>query len=335
MELGYKLSSEEFGPVELVEYARRAESAGFAFALASDHYHPWVDAQGESPFVWTVLGAIAQATTRLRVGTAVTCPTMRVHPAIIAQAAATTAALMPGRFFLGVGSGENLNEHVVGCGWPAPDVRLGMLEEAIEVIRLLWQGGEQTHRGRYYTAERARLYTLPEKPPALMVAASKPGAAELADRVGDAMINTEVERELVEKFHGAGGRRKPCYVEMTVCWARDEKTARKTAHEVWALAALGGRLFTEIAVPSDFEAALKPITEEQVAEAIVCGPDAKRHLEKIREAERAGYTHVCVHQVGRDQEGFFRFYEREVLPEFGARRGPVKARRGARRAARA
>jgi len=178
-EIGYKLSSEEFDAGALVEYAARAERSGFSFALISDHFHPWVDRQGQSPFVWGVLGAIARATTTLRVGTAVTCPTIRIHPAIVAQAAATAAALMPGRFFLGVGTGENLNEHVVGRGWPAPDVRLEMLEEAIEILRLLWAGGEKTHRGRHFTVEAARLYTRPPVPPAIMVAASKQGAASM------------------------------------------------------------------------------------------------------------------------------------------------------------
>jgi coenzyme F420-dependent glucose-6-phosphate dehydrogenase len=170
--LGYKLSSEEFGPTDLVRFAARAGGAGFDFALISDHFHPWTDRQGESPFVWSVLGAIAHGTRRLRVGTAVTCPTIRVHPAIIAQAAATMAALMKGRFFLGVGSGENLNEHVVGRGWPSPVVRLAMLEEAVRVIRLLWDGGTQSFHGRFYTVEDARLYTLPDEPPALMIAAN-------------------------------------------------------------------------------------------------------------------------------------------------------------------
>ena len=177
IELGYKLSSEEFGPADLVRYAVGAERAGFRFALISDHFHPWTDRQGQSPFVWTVIGAIANATTRLRLGTAVTCPTIRVHPAIIAQAAATTAALMKGRFFLGLGTGENLNEHVIGRGWPSPDVRLEMLAEAIKAMRLLWEGGAQSFHGRYYTVEDARLYTLPDRRPDLMIAASNPGAA--------------------------------------------------------------------------------------------------------------------------------------------------------------
>jgi G6PDH family F420-dependent oxidoreductase len=332
IEIGYKLSSEEFGPNELVEQAVRAEQAGFAFALISDHFHPWCDAQGQSPFVWGVLGGIARATSRLRVGTAVTCPTIRTHPAIVAHAAATAAAMMPGRFFLGVGTGENLNEHVVGRGWPSGEIRLQMLEEAIEVIRLLWRGGVQSHHGTYYTVEDARLYTLPRKLPALMVAASMPGAAELAGRCGDAMINTDVDGKLLRLFRAAGGDAKPCYIEMTVCWAKSAAQARKTAHEVWSLSALEGPLFTELAQPSHFEAAFKPIREAQVAEAVICGPDAKRHIDEIRKAARAGYTHVCVHQVGPDQEGFFRLYEREVLPKFvGERAGARDKSKAARR----
>lgn len=315
LSLGYKLSAEEFGPRALVDNAARAEQAGFAFGLVSDHFHPWIDKQGESPFVWSVLGGIARATTTLQVGTAVTCPTMRVHPAIVAQAAATTAALMPGRFVLGVGTGENLNEHILGEGWPSADVRLEMLEEAIEVIRLLWEGGSQSHRGPYYTVEDARLYTLPDAPPPIMVAASKPGAAQLAGRLGDAIINTEVSPKLLGAFDGAGGKGKPRYIEIGVCWAADEKTARKTAHEVWSLAATPGPLFTELALPSHFEAAMALVTEDMVAEAVVCGPDPERHIARIRDAADAGYTHVCIHQVGPDQEGFFGFYEREVLPK--------------------
>ena len=338
IEIGYKLSSEEFGPTDLVRFARRAEAAGFGFALVSDHFHPWSDRQGQSPFVWSVAGAVAQATTRLRLGTAVTCPTIRMHPALVAQAAATTAALMPGRFFLGVGTGENLNEHVVGRGWPSTEVRLEMLEEAIGVIQLLWEGGTKSHHGRHYTVEDARLYTLPDEPPPIMVAASMPGAAELAGRCGDAMINTEVDEELLRRFEWAGGKGQQRFVEETVCWAKDERQARKTAHEIWPLSALGGPLFTELALPSHFEAAFEPITEEMVAESVVCGPDPERHVEVIRKAERAGYTHVCVHQVGPDQERFIEFYAREVLPEFGGRRAPrrkptAKAVQPARRAA--
>jgi G6PDH family F420-dependent oxidoreductase len=332
LHLGYKLSSEEFGPRDLVRQAARAEAAGFDFALISDHFHPWTDRQGQSPFVWTVLGAIAGATARLRVGTGVTCPTIRTHPAIVAHAAASVAAMMPGRFFLGVGTGENLNEHVTGAKWPPVDVRREMLEEAVKVIRLLWRGGVRSHRGRHYTLESAQLYTLPPRPPPIMVAASGPESARLAGRIGDGFVTADPDPALLRTFRRAGGHGKPSFVEVSVCWARSERQARRTAHEVWALAALEGSLFTEIAQPAHFEAAFKPITEAQVAAAVVCGPDPARHLAAIRRASRAGYDHVCVHQIGPDQEGFVRFYEAEVLPRLRA----LQARRaqpGRRRAA--
>jgi coenzyme F420-dependent glucose-6-phosphate dehydrogenase len=221
---------------------------------------------------------------------------------------------MPGRFFLGVGSGENLNEHVLGLRWPPPPVRQAMLEEAIHVIRLLWEGGTRSHRGPYYTVENARIYTLPETPPPIMVAASGPRAAELAGRIGDGLIATDPDRDLVKTFERAGGRKKPRHVEVSVCWARDEARARKTAREIWALAGLPGTLYTEIATPQQFEAALSLVTEDQVAEAVVCGPDPRAHRAAIREALEAGFDHVCIHQIGPDQEGCLRFYEREVLP---------------------
>ena len=205
VELGYALSSEEHAPLDLVAHARRAEESGFTFALVSDHFHPWIDAQGQSPFVWSVLGGIAVQTERLRIGTGVTCPMIRMHPAIVAQAAATSAAMLPGRFFLGVGTGENLNEHVLGDRWPPTFVRREMLREAVEVMRELWQGELTSHRGTHYTVENARLYTLPEEPPEIMVAASGPKAAELAGEIGDGLVATAPDRELVSTFDGAGG----------------------------------------------------------------------------------------------------------------------------------
>jgi coenzyme F420-dependent glucose-6-phosphate dehydrogenase len=317
VELGYKLSSEEFGPRDLVRQAAMAEEAGFTFAMISDHFHPWSDRQGQSPFVWSVLGGIAQATERLRVGTAVTCPTIRMHPAIVAHAAATAAAMMPGRFLLGVGAGENLNEHVLGAKWPPTDVRQEMLEEAVAVIRRLWEGGLQSFRGRYYQVENARLYTLPNEPPPILVAGSGPKAAALAGRIGDGFVTTDPDRELCETFRTSGGGDKPRYVEMTVCWAETEARARKTAHEIWPLSALEGPLFTELALPSHFEAAFKMVTEDKVAQAVICGPDPEPHLEEIRKAARAGYTHVFVHQVGPAQKEFMRFYREEVIPHAG------------------
>jgi coenzyme F420-dependent glucose-6-phosphate dehydrogenase len=315
-ELGYALSSEEHAPNDLVRNAKRAEEVGFTHALISDHYHPWVDKQGHSPFVWTVIGGIANATERIRLGTGVTCPTIRTHPAVIAQAAATAAAMLPGRFFLGLGTGENLNEHILGGAWPSGDVRLEMLEEAIDVIRLLWQGGYQSHRGGYYTVEAARLYTLPDEPPPIMVAGSKPGAAELAGSQ-DGFIGVSPERELLEAFEAAGGKNKPRFGQVTVCWAKTEEEAKRTAHEWWPNAAIKGDLSQELPLPAHFEQAAEMVDEDDVAEMVVCGPDPDAHRDKIREYEKAGYDHVYVHQVGPDQEGFFAFYEKEVLPDVG------------------
>jgi coenzyme F420-dependent glucose-6-phosphate dehydrogenase len=315
VELGYALSSEEHLPNDLVRYAQRAEEVGFAFALISDHYHPWIDQQGQSPFVWSVIGGIAQATQRLRLGTGVTCPTMRIHPAIIAQAAATAAAMMPGRFFLGVGTGENLNEHILGEHWPPHDMRLEMLEEAVRVIRLLWQGGTQTYRGCYYTVENAQIYTLPDALPAVLVAASGPKAAETAGRLGDGLISTAPQESLPERFEAAGGAGKPCYGQLTVCWARDEASAQRTAHKYWPNAGLKGELSQELPTPAHFAQASQLVRADDVAQRIVCGPDPARHIEKIQEFAEAGYDHVYVHQVGPDQEGFFRFYSQEVLPK--------------------
>jgi G6PDH family F420-dependent oxidoreductase len=297
----------------LVQYARRAEETGFGFALISDHYHPWIDRQGHSPFVWSVIGGIAQATQQLVLGTGVTCPTMRIHPAIIAQAAATSAAMMPGRFFLGVGTGENLNEHILGDRWPPYDMREEMLEEAIEVIRMLWQGDTLTYRGAYYTVENARIYTLPDQLPPILVAASGPQAAETAGRMGDGLITTAPETELIKRFEAEGGSGKSRYGQLTVCWAPDEATAQGIAYEYWPTAAVRGELSQQLPTPAHFEQAAKMVRQEDVAQAVICGPDPERHIAGIREFVEAGYDHVYIHQIGPEQEGFFRFYERDVL----------------------
>jgi G6PDH family F420-dependent oxidoreductase len=320
LELGYSLSSEEHPPSDLVRFAQRAEQAGFSFALISDHFHPWISKQGQSPFVWSVIGAIAATTNRLRLGTGVTCPTIRIHPAILAQAAATAAAMMPGRFFLGVGTGENLNEHVIGRKWPAAAVRQEMLAESLDVMRLLWKGGNRSHRGRYFRVENACLYTLPKEPPPIYVAAGGPKMSQLAARVGDGLITAGDEAQIIKEFNAGGGKRKPKYSQITVCWAKTEKEARRLALEWWPISAFAWPLLSELALPQYFEEAAKSIDEDAIAESILCGPDAEKHIDKIREAAKAGASHVYVHQVGKDQEGFFRFYEREVLPEFGVSR---------------
>ena len=310
-EFGYALSSEEHPPLDLVRNAKAAEDAGFQFAMISDHFHPWVDAQGQSPFVWGVIGGIAQATDRIQLGTGVTCPTIRLHPAIVAHAAATSAVMMPGRFFLGVGSGENLNEHVLGDKWPAADERVELLEEAIEVIRLLWKGGFQSFRGEYYEVEQARLYTLPDEPPPLAVAAAKPVAAELAGRAGDALINVAPDGEAIEAFEQSGGAGKPKYGQITVCWADSEEAARKTIKDVWPNAGLEGDLSQELATPVLFEQATELVDDKDL-ESLPAGPDPDPYLESIRAYADAGYTHIYFHQVGRDQDGFFRFWREEL-----------------------
>lgn len=314
LEVGYWLSSEEHPPARLVENAVRAEEVGFPSAVISDHFHPWTPRQGESSFVWGVLGAIARATERLRVGTGVTAPIIRTHPVVIAQAAATAAALMPGRFFLGVGAGERLNEHVVGQGWPRIDVRQEILEEAIEVIRRLWEGENTTHRGTHFTVEDARIYSRPDEPPPIMVAGSGKLSSQLAGRIGDGFIGVAPSAANIEAFEGAGGEGKPRIGQVHVCWAGDESTARRVAREWWPNGALPGPLLQELSRPEQFEAAAELVAEDDVAEAVVCGPDPERHLAAIAEFASAGFDHVYVHQVGPDQEGFFGFYEREILP---------------------
>jgi len=318
IELGYTLACEEHGPRDLVAYARRAEEAGFPFAMISDHFHPWTDRQGHSPHVWSVIGGIATATERLRVGTGVTCPTVRQHPAIVAQAAATCQDMLEGRFVLGVGTGEALNEHILGGPWPSAAVRRDMLEEAVGVIRALWRGGLVEHRGRHYTVENARLYTLPERPPPIVVAAAGPEAATLAGRIGDGFCGTSPDEQLIARFEAGGDGSRPKYGQITVCWAQSGEQARSTALEWWPNAAIPGELGQVLPQPAHFEQAAQLVTEEQVAQSVACGPDPAVHLGFVRRFVAAGYDRIFLHQVGPDQEGFIRFCERELLPQVSA-----------------
>jgi coenzyme F420-dependent glucose-6-phosphate dehydrogenase len=315
IKLGYKLSSEEHSPRDLIRWAKAAEEAGFSFAAISDHFHPWTDAQGHSPFVWSVIGGISQVTDHLEIVTGVTCPTVRIHPAIIAQAAATSALLLPNRFVLGLGSGESLNEHILGDRWPEASVRIEMLEEAIQVIRLLWEGGSKSHHGRHYTVEGARIYDVPEVPPPIAIAGSGSKAIRLAGRMGDAFIGLAPDRELLQQFESAGGAGKPRYAEVNVCWADDEAEARRTVCEKWPVAGITGQLMQELRMPAHFEQAAEMLEESDVVEHVPHGPDPERHIEGIRPFIEAGYDHIWIHQVGPDQDGFFRFYKDNVLPK--------------------
>src|SRR5439155_6505988 len=247
----------------------------------------------------------------------VTCPTIRIHPAIVAQAAATSAAMMPGRFFLGLGSGENLTEHITGERWPAADERQEMLEEAIGVIRLLWRGGEQTHRGQYFRVENARIYTLPDEPPPIYVAAAGPKAARVAASAGDGLIGVSPDEEVIGAFEQAGGEGKPKYGQVHVCWAEENDEARRTAARIWPNTAITGELGQELPLPRHFEQAAQMLDAEEVDEQLPTGPEVERYLEAIRRYADAGFTHVYLHQIVPDQEGFFRFWQEELAPKIG------------------
>lgn len=313
-DIGHKLISELHGPTDLVEYARLAEGSNFDYAMLSDHYHPWLPQQGESPMVWNVIGAIAEATDDLRLGTGVTCPTTRIHPAIVAQAAATAGVQLPGRFFLGVGTGENLSEHVLGDRWPEHAVRLAMLEEALEVIRTLWEGETTSYHGEYYTVENARLFTLPEERPSIPVAADGPKTAHRAGEIGDGLIAVEPDADLVEIFRDAGGEGKPVYGEVAVCYDEDEQEAVERAHDLWTQEGLPGELLWDLPTPAHFAQATEAVSEDDVAALITCGPDPDEHVETVQQFVDAGFDHVTVHQIGSNQADFLEFYEDEVLP---------------------
>jgi coenzyme F420-dependent glucose-6-phosphate dehydrogenase len=311
--VGYTLSSEEHGPGDLLLYGRIAEEVGFDFLTISDHFHPWTSRQGQSPLVWSVLGGLSVKTERVPILTAVTCPTIRIHPAIVAQAAATTAALLPDRFVLGVGSGENLNEHVIGMGWPHPQERLEMLDEAIHLMRLLWSGELVSEWTDHYTVDRARIYTLPDTPPPIAVAASATPAAELAGRAGDALISTSPEADLVKAFRDAGGTGKPVYGQLTVCYGPEESKAADEALEWWPNTSVPGELGVELAEPQHFEEAATLISAEDVAKKVVCGPDPGAIVEKAKDFVDAGFDHVFIHQVGPRQEEFLEFAKTDLL----------------------
>lgn len=314
VEIGYHLSSEEHGPKDLIRYAQLAEQAGFRFATISDHYLPWLERQGNSPYAWAVLGAVAHATDQLRLGTAVTAPLIRYHPAILAQAAATLATMIPGRFFLGVGTGENLNEHILGKQWPEASIRREMLAEAVDIIRQLWTGDWVSYYGSYFQVENARVYTLPDEPPPIYLAASSSASIDLAGWIGDGLITTSPDARLVDAFEQAGGGEKPRYGKLTICWAETDAEARRIAYEWWRQTALPG-LGSILPLPRYYENASRLVTEDDVAKKLLLGPGAERQLAAIHRFIDTGFDHVFVHQIGPDQEGFFQFYGREVLPK--------------------
>ncbi len=313
--IGYSLMTEQRAPADLVADAVLAENAGFDFSTISDHFHPWVEAQGHAGYMWSMLGAISQVTKTLPLLPYVTAPIIRYHPAIVAQKAATMALLAPGRFRLGLGSGENLNEHVVGEAFPGTDVRQAMLEEAIEIMRELWKGDYVTFRGDHYDVERARIFDLPDESIPIGVAAGGPQAAELAAQAGEFLISTSPDAELIEAFNKAGGKGQAIVGQMSICWGTDEQAARKLAYEQHAWSVGGWRIKSELVAPDSFQELADEVTEEMVAESVPCGPDLDKIVDSLRLYVEAGYTEVAITQIGPDQAGFCKVFTEELGPK--------------------
>ncbi len=309
---GYFLSCEEYTPQQLLEQAVLAQEAGFEELWISDHFHPWNHEQGQSPFVWSVIGALAVATD-LPVTTAVTCPIKRIHPVIVAQAAATSAVMLNGRFRLGVGSGEALNEHVVGGAWPPARVRIEMLAEAVEVMRELWSGRVVTHVGRHYTVEDARIHTRPEQQPQVIVSGFGPRSTEAAARFGDGWVTTTPDPELLEQFRSAAPG-KVAVVGSKVCWAPTESEGVEIAHRLWRTSGLPGELAQVLPSPRHFEQAAALVTPEQTRENVVCGPDVEQHRRALEERVAAGFDEVYVGSMGPYYREMIETYGRDVLP---------------------
>ena len=326
---GYFLSSEEYPPAELVRQAVLAEQAGFDALWISDHFHPWLDEQGQSGFVWSVIGAISQATS-LPITTAVTCPLLRTPPPVVAHAAATSALLTGGRFTLGVGTGEALNEHIAGCRWPSAEERLEMLEEAVTVIRALLTGHLVNHRGKHYTVETARLYSVPEDPPPVYMSGFGAKAIKLAARIADGYICTMPNPDFVRLYRESGGGDRPVQGGLKVCWGPDEAKARATMHRVWPTDFLPGECMQLLQLPRHFAELAQLVTEEAVTAP--CGPAPGAHLAGIRAYTEAGFDEVYISQAGGEADGFFEFYAERVLPRLReaaeSRRAPAARREG-------
>jgi G6PDH family F420-dependent oxidoreductase len=312
VDFGYFLSSEELGPQTIVDLGAQVQHAGLDRVWISDHFHPWLEQQGESPFVWSVLGALA-ATTELTLTTAVTCPIMRIHPVVIAQAVATVELLAPGRFRFGVGTGERLNEHVTGAHWPPVSTRLAMLEEALAIMRRLWAGETVNHDGEHFVVETATVFSRPETPPPVLVSAFGPQATDVAARIGDGYVSTSPDAELLVRYREKGGE-GISQAGTKICWAPSEAEGVATARRTWGHSAIGGPASQELAVPEHFQPLADAVSDEQIADSVACGPDAGKAAESIRVYVDAGFDEVYVAQMGPRQDEGLRFLVDEVLP---------------------
>jgi G6PDH family F420-dependent oxidoreductase len=324
---GYSLLCEQRGPRELVADAVAAEDAGFDFAVISDHYFPWLDAQGHAPNAWPVLGAVAAATERMSLMTYVICPTMRYHPAVVAQKAATVALLAgDDRFCLGLGAGENLNEHVIGRGWPPVNVRHEMLGEAVEIIGELFTGGYVNRRGAHYRVDSAKLWDVPDGGVPIAVAVSGEQSVQMFARVADAMVAVEPLPELVQGFDAAAGVSLPKIGQQPISWGTDREEAIARAHDQFRWFAGGWKVNAELPGTAAFAAATQFVTPDDVAAAFSCGPDVAAHVEAVRPFVDAGFTHVALVQVGGEtQPEFVAFAERELLPALREEYGKAEA----------
>ncbi|MFC4308025.1 TIGR03557 family F420-dependent LLM class oxidoreductase [Steroidobacter flavus] len=314
VQFGYKLMSETTGPRELVRNAKLAEEAGFDFVGLSDHYLPWLESHGHSPFAWSVLGAIAETTERVGIATGLTCPIIRYHPTIIAQAAATIGVMSEGRFTLALGAGERLNEHIVGYGWPPVHQRHEMLREAVEIMRRLWEGELYSHSGEYYEVESARIYDLPEEPVPIVIGISGKKSATLAGELGVGIMAVEPEPSLIKDWKAAGGEGSR-YIELSFAYASSEKEGLKIAHEYSKFGALGWEVLAELPGVKGFEGATKYIKPEDLKDSIPHGPDPAPYIEHIKKAIDAGFDRVVLLGAGPDQAGFIRFFEKTLAPE--------------------
>lgn len=334
IQFGYKLMTETTGPRELVRDAKLAENAGFDFVSISDHYLPWLESHGHSPFAWSVLGAIAEGTERVGIATGLTCPIIRYHPTIVAQAAATIGVMSEGRFTLALGAGERLNEHVVGYGWPHVNHRHGMLREAVEIMRGLWEGKLYSFSGDYYEVETARVYDLPDEPVPIVIGISGQKSATLAAELGAGIMTVDADPEPVKIWRNAGGQ-GPRYIELTCGYAQSEEEGLQIAHKYMRFGALGWEVAAELPGVTGFESATKSVKPEDLKDSIPHGPEVEPYVEAAQEAIDAGFDHIVLLAAGPDQAGFIRFFEQALAPELRVLKAKAQSGAKAKAAAKA
>ncbi|MDB6151360.1 MAG: F420-dependent oxidoreductase, family [Chthoniobacter sp.] len=315
--IGYHASHEQFAPSQLLKWTQRAESAGFQSFFSSDHFHPWSEAQGQSGFSWSWMGA-ALATTTLP-GSMICCPGYRQHPAVVAQAAATLAEMFEGRFWLAVGSGQALNERITGEHWPTKDHRNARLAECVQIIRALWAGETVTHRG-LVKVEEAKLYTRPQETPLLIGAAVTEKTAEWVGGWADGLITTsrppDELRKMRDAFQRGGGEGKPLFLKVGLSWARTHEEAQRGAHQQWRAVAFPSELLTELRTPREFDQAGKHVRPEDMDSVLRVSSSLAQHAEWIAADRALGFKGITLHNINTNQEEFIDVFGEKVLPQF-------------------